>query len=63
MVRCEGECKGAWERAGTAECGVNGGRYEINQLLIENDTALVVGSEEKLCRLVSEFGEYAKEES
>ena len=34
----------------------NGGRFEINQLLFANDTALVAGSEEKLCRLVSEFG-------
>ena len=34
---------------------VNGGRFEINQLLFADDTALVVDSEEKLCRLVSEF--------
>ena len=34
----------------------NGGRFEINQLLLANDTALVADSEEKLCRLVSEFG-------
>ena len=34
----------------------NGGRFEINQLLFEDDAALVVDSEEKLCRLVSEFG-------
>ena len=33
----------------------NGGRFEINQLLFADDTALVVDSEEKLCRLVSEF--------
>ena len=33
----------------------NGGRFEINQLLFA-DTALVADSEEKLCRLVSEFG-------
>ena len=31
----------------------NDGRFEINQLLFANDTALVAGSEEKLCRLVS----------
>ena len=36
--------------------GVNGGRFEINQLLFADDTALVADSEEKLCRLVSEFG-------
>ena len=34
----------------------NGGRFEINQLLFADDTALVSDSEEKLCRLVSEFG-------
>ena len=34
----------------------NGGRFEIDQLLFTDDTALVADSEEKLCRLVSEFG-------
>ena len=34
----------------------NGGRFEINQLLFADDTAIVADSEEKLCRLVSEFG-------
>ena len=34
----------------------NGGRFEINQLLFADDTALVADSEEKLCRLVSGFG-------
>ena len=34
----------------------NGGRFEINQLLFADDKALVADSEEKLCRLVSEFG-------
>ena len=34
----------------------NGGRFEINQLLFTDDTALVADSMEKLCRLVSEFG-------
>ena len=33
----------------------NGGRFEINQLLFADDTARVADSEEKLCRLVSEF--------
>ena len=33
----------------------NGGRFEINQLLLADDTALVADSEEKLCRLMSEF--------
>ena len=34
----------------------NGGRFEINQLLFADDTALVADSEENLCRLVSELG-------
>ena len=34
----------------------NGGRFEINQLLFADDTALVADSEEKLCTLVNEFG-------
>ena len=34
----------------------NGGRFEINELLFADDTALVADSEEKLCRFVSEFG-------
>ena len=38
---------------------VNDGRFEINQLLFADDTALVVDSEQKLCKLVTEF---AKEE-
>ena len=36
-------------------CCVNVGRFQINQLLFPDDTALVAGAEEKLCRLVSEF--------
>ena len=35
---------------------VNGSRFEIYQLLFAFDTALVADSNEKLCRLVSEFG-------
>ena len=31
----------------------NGGRFEINQLLFADDTALMANSEEKLGRLVS----------
>ena len=34
----------------------NCGRFEINQLLFADHTALVADSEEKLCRLVIEFG-------
>ena len=41
----------------------NGGRFEINQLLLGDDTAVVADSEEKLCRLVSEFGRVCEEES
>ena len=33
----------------------NGGRFEINLLLFADDTALVADSEDKLCRLVTEF--------
>ena len=32
----------------------NGDRFEINQLLVADDTAPVADSEDKLCRLVSE---------
>ena len=39
---------------------VSGGRFEINQLLFADDTALVADSEEKLCRLVCEFGRVCK---
>ena len=35
---------------------MNDGRFEINHLLFADDTALVADSEQKLCRLVSEFG-------
>ena len=38
----------------------NGGRFEINQLLFADDTALVADSEEKLCRLLSEYGRVCK---
>ena len=40
----------------------NGGRFEINQLLFADDTALAADSE-KLCRLVSEFGRVCEGES
>ena len=55
-----GEYKGAWEMAGTVY-QVNGGRFEINQLLFSGDTALVADSEEKLYRLVSEFRRVCEE--
>ena len=41
---------------GLERLNADGGRFEINQLLFADDTALVADSEEKLCRLVSEFG-------
>ena len=34
----------------------NGRNFKLNHLLFANDTALVADPEEKLCRLVSEFG-------
>ena len=34
----------------------NGGGIELNQRLFADDTALVAGSEEKLCILVSKIG-------
>ena len=34
---------------GLALLSANGGRFEINQLLFADDTALVADSEEKLC--------------
>ena len=34
---------------------VNGGRFEINQLLSAHDTALEADSQERLCRLITEF--------
>ena len=43
-------------RKGLQLLSSNGFRFEINQLLIADDTALVADSEEKSCRLVSEFG-------
>ena len=55
------ECKGACERAGTAEC--QWWRFEINQLLFTDDAALVADSEEKLCCLVSELVVHANEKS
>ena len=33
----------------------NSGRFDINQLLFADTAALVADSDEKLCRLVSEF--------
>ena len=41
---------------GLKQLSVKRGRFEINQLLFGDDTELVVDSEEKLCKLVSEFG-------
>ena len=43
-------------RKGLELLRVNGSRFEINQLLFADDTALMADSEEKLCRMVSEFG-------
>ena len=38
------------------QLSANGGKFAINQPLFADDTALVADSEEKLCRLVSQFG-------
>ena len=38
----------------------NGGRFEKTSCYFLDDTALVADSEEKLCRLVSEFGRVYK---
>ena len=38
---------------GLEPLSVNGGRFEINQLLFGDDTALVADSEENLCSLVT----------
>ena len=43
-------------RKGLEQLSANSGRFEINRLLFAYDTALVADSEEKLSRLVSEFG-------
>ena len=40
----------------------NGGRFEINKLLFAYDTAPAADSEEKLCRLVREFGRVCNRE-
>ena len=40
---------------GLVMLSVNGGRFEKNQLLFADDTALVNDSEKKLCRLVGEW--------
>ena len=42
-------------RKGLEMLNANGGRFEINQLMFADDTALVADSEDKLCRLVSDF--------
>ena len=46
-------------RKGLELLSANGVRLEINQLFADN-TALLADSEEKLCRLVSEFGRVFK---
>ena len=35
---------------------MNVGRFDINQLLFADDKVLMLNSDEKLCRLASEFG-------
>ena len=43
-------------RKGLELLSVNGGRFDINQLLSADDTARVADSVEKLCRLETKFG-------
>ena len=43
-------------RKGLKLLNANGDRFEINQLLFADNTAPVAVSEDKLCKLVSEFG-------
>ena len=45
---------------GLEQLSGNGGRFEINQMLFADDTALVADSGEMLCRFVSEFGRKCK---
>ena len=62
-VSVDGEVQGVNARVlwkGLELLSANGGRFEINQLLFADDTALVADSEEKLSRLVSEFGRVCK---
>ena len=40
---------------------VNDGRFQKNKLLFADDTTLVADSEQKLCRLVTDFGRENKE--
>ena len=47
-----GECYGAIEKR-LELLSMNGGKFQINQLLFSDDTELVANLEEKLCRLVS----------
>ena len=49
-------------RKGRELLSVNGGRFEIKQLLFTKDTALVA-NEEKLCILVREFGRVCERRS
>ena len=38
----------------------NGGSFDVIQLLFTDDTALIAYSDDKLCKLVSEFGRVFK---
>ena len=56
MVSCE-RCLGLKR---LVRWSVNDGRFETNQLIFADDTALVANSDEMLCRLESEFGRVCK---
>ena len=49
-----------YECKGLEQLRANGVRFEINQLLFAVDKTLLSDSEEKLCKLVSEYGEVFK---
>ena len=53
MVWCEVNARAIGK--GLRLLSVNEGRFKINNLLFADDTALVADSEQKLCRLVTEF--------
>ena len=48
------DSKSAWERGGLLT--VDGGMFEINQMLFAYNKALVADSQEKFCKRVSDFG-------
>ena len=57
LCSARGNCSGANECLKRLKLLLaNGGMFEINQLFFSDDSGLVADSEEKLCRMVCEFG-------